>query len=209
MGVIFDVITVGAVGFASVIAFNAFWRGGKKFEPLTLVTVLALLGFAGILQVVKLDSSAPTNIAAPTPATPPPAESKEPQPFFDQLPPLPVKYDSDTEATIDGKPHPHSRGAQFCSGVTRTWEYALDGKYAMFRALLGLTGTPSPGTVVNFKVVADDRSFTKDVEIGRGVPIEVPLTGVKKLKLITTSSKEHVPCENLTAQWADAQVVPN
>lgn len=196
MGVIFDVITVGAVGFASVIALNAFWRGGNRFQLLPLVTVVALLGFAGLLQVVKW--------------TNPPVESEASQPFFDLLPPPPEKYDSAMAATIDGELHLHSRGVQFCTNMTRTWEYAIDGKYATFRALVGLTGTPSPGTVVNFEVKADDRTVGKaEVEIvGTGVPIAMPLTGVKQLKLITTSNKQP-PCENLTAHWANAQVVPD
>lgn len=75
MAALFDVITVGVVGFTSVIALNLVRRGGKGFEARLLVMLTALLALAGILQVVKpaegafiwaIDAPSPSSTPRPT-----------------------------------------------------------------------------------------------------------------------------------------------
>lgn len=206
--IIFDVITLGLLGCASVIALRTFWRGGNGSGSLLLVTVLVLLSVAGLLQGVKLMASSST--AAPTPpppVVPPLTESKTPMPLYGLPGRHPEKYDSDVDAMIEGVQFP-ARGVQFCSGLTQTWEFTIDDKYATFQALLNLTGDPSPGTVVRFEVVTERSTVDKTVKSGGVEQIEVPLTGVRQLKLVTTSTKNQDPCKNLTAQWVDAKVLP-
>lgn len=84
MSVIFDVITVLVVGFASVIAFNTFWRGGNGLESRLLVILLALLGFAGLLQVVK----APVSVAIQSTNSPPSSSAAAPTPAQTSPPPV-------------------------------------------------------------------------------------------------------------------------
>jgi len=69
---LYDVITVGVVGFASVIALNLVWQGGQGFEARLLVMLTALLALAGVLQVVKSTESVSVQpIDAPSPSSTP------------------------------------------------------------------------------------------------------------------------------------------
>lgn len=62
---------------------------------------------------------------------------------------------------------------------------------------------------MKFEVVADSRSVSAtEVEIGHGVSTDTSLKGVQRLKLVTALTTNQASCKNLTAQWADVQVVP-
>lgn len=212
MGVIiFDLFTVGLIGCASVIALKAFRRGGHGSEFLLLVTVFALLGVAGVLQVVKLVNPPPSSAATPVPVPSPlPAEGKKYELIYDLPPPgnNPNQYDSEAEVTIDGISYP-ARGVQLCKNAPKTWEYAINDKYAAFQARLILAGSSSPDAEVNFSVVVGNETISKRVKSENTATIDVPLRGVKQLTLVTDWTNRPGSCENLIAQWVDAKVVPN
>ncbi|MDT5279943.1 MAG: hypothetical protein QOJ20_1138 [Mycobacterium sp.] len=214
--IIFDVLTVGLVGCASVIAFRASQRGGSGLEYRLLLTVVALLGVAGVLQLAKLiKPPTPSITAAPTPSpsvTPTP-KSKDPEHFFDAREPIPPgKYDSTDDAMIENVPHQYSRGVKFCPETTRTWQYDIHGNYSHFHAFVVLdhTGTSEQGAFVKFEAVADNHkpvAKTLKIRDGEHAEIDVELADIQNLKLTTSLQKQNV-CDSLIARWADATVVP-
>jgi hypothetical protein len=207
-----DLFIVGLIGFASVIAliaFKAFLRSGNGSQPLLLVTVVALFGVAGLL-VAKEVTPLAGSPAAPAPAPPSPAaEHKEPQFVYDLPRRDQLKYDSQTEVSIDDALRP-TRGMQLCVNSRQTWEYAIDGKYATFQASLKLDGPSSTGAVVNFAVVTDDKPIKMKIKGGEVARIEIPLKDIKQLKLMANFIHEPMgSCNSLFAQWVDAKVMPN
>lgn len=215
--IVFDVLTVGFVGCASVIAFRAFQSGGSSLASRLLVTVVALLGVAGVLQLAKLiKPPTPSITAAPTPSPPvtQTPRSKDPEHFFDAHDPLPPeKYDFTDDAIIEKVPYQHSRGVKLCPATTRTWQYDIHGDYSHFHAFLVLdhAGTPKQDADVKFEVLADNNSpVTKSLKIGDGehAEIDVTLANIRHLKLVTTSSQKQNACDNLIARWGNATVMP-
>jgi len=84
--------------------------------------------------------------------------------------------------------------------------YRLDGKYERFVAVVG--GGEAKGTVV-FRVFGDGRKlYDSGVMHGlRGTRnVDVPVKGVKELRLEVTDAGDNITCDMAT--WADARVVP-
>lgn len=208
--IILDLFIVGLIGWASVTAFKGFWRSGNGSQPLLLVTVVALLGVAGLLQLVKVVTPAASGPAVPAPApSSPGAERKEPQFVYDLPHRDQLKYDSETGVLINDKPRP-ARGMQLCVDSRPAWEYVLEGRYATFETFLKLDGPSSAGAVVNVEVFADDKfTVNKQVKGGDVEKIEMPLKDIKQLRLMASFIQKPVPCGSLIAQWVDAKVVPN
>ncbi len=84
--------------------------------------------------------------------------------------------------------------------------YRLDGKYERFVAVVG--GGQANGTVV-FQVFGDGRKlYDSGVMHGlRGTRnVDVPVKGVKELRLVVTDAGDNYTCDMAT--WADARLVP-
>ena len=84
--------------------------------------------------------------------------------------------------------------------------YRLDGKYKRFVAVVG--GGQANGTVV-FQVFGDGRKlYDSGVMHGLrgGKDLDVPVKGVKVLRLVVTDAGDNYTCD--MAAWADARVTP-
>jgi|GEM_PF-5318735 len=81
--------------------------------------------------------------------------------------------------------------------------YDIDGMYQFFSSVAGMDDS---GSIV-FEVYADDqlRYQTPVMRSGdKAAEIKIPITGVKKLKLVVTDAGDGITCDH--ASWADARV---
>ncbi len=81
--------------------------------------------------------------------------------------------------------------------------YALDGKYARFQAV---ASPGEPGGSVVFQVFGDDKKLFDSgvMRFGQSQPIDLPITGVRRLRLVVTDAGDgfYHDCAN----WASARV---
>lgn len=88
-----------------------------------------------------------------------------------------------------------------------TLEYALDGTFTSFSAVLGLDASAIPGATVTFSVVADGKELLRE-PFGSASPpraVSLPIEGVQKLEL-TVDYGEDGNDQGDHAVWADARI---
>ncbi|MHA6783539.1 NPCBM/NEW2 domain-containing protein [Pseudonocardia saturnea] len=108
---------------------------------------------------------------------------------------------------INGISHPQSLGATFCPPLdNRTWEYDLGRGYRTFSATIGLADDSNSRGMVRYEVFGDDRLlFSQDVGFGTSVDMEVSVTGVLRLRLVSTPLAEP-GCAGSEPWWGEARV---
>jgi NPCBM/NEW2 domain len=156
--------------------------------------------------------TAPASSGSPTaPASPSSSGSpalvtniEDLQPTADSEP-----YDTQGVAQINGVSYSQSLGAQFCFGSNeRKWTYVLGRKYSILQGTIGLSDNSVSTAKIEFDVLADGRIvYTKDLQVGQSVTLNVPVTNVLQLGLNTTLLTQDGGCGAATGEWANIHVV--
>ena len=118
-------------------------------------------------------------------------------------------YDTQGLAQVNGVSYPDSLGAQFCFGSNeRKWTYVLGRKYSSLQGTIGLSDNSVSTATIRFQVLADGQLvYTKDLQVGQSVTLNVPVTNVLQLELDTILLTQAGGCGAATGEWADMQVV--
>ena len=117
-------------------------------------------------------------------------------------------YDNRNIAHIDGRSYCHSQAAQFCFGSReRKWDYTLGRSYSHLRATVGLSDDSAAAAVVKFDILANGHSiFTKEMQRGQAVAIDLPVQNILTVTLISTLLSDEGSCGRATAEWAEVRV---
>ncbi len=107
--------------------------------------------------------------------------------------------DGETSATgvvsSDGTQYVHSVSLDVVASDNRyavrdaTVSYDLSKAYGRFTAKLGVSDDSNDAATVTIEIFGDGRSLTsKDVKVGKNVPVDLDVTGVLRLKVVVTST---------------------
>jgi hypothetical protein len=118
-------------------------------------------------------------------------------------------YDTQGVAEVNGVSYPDALGAQFCSGSNeRKWTYVLERKYSALHGTIGLSDNSVSDAKIRFEILADGKLvFSKDLQIGQSVTLNVPVSNVLQMELDTILLTQDGGCGGATGEWADLQVV--
>ena len=118
-------------------------------------------------------------------------------------------YDNRDIAQINGQSYEHSQAAQFCFGDDqRKWTYVLGRKYASFQGVVGLSDNSTSAATIRFELIADGQTtFSQDLRVGQSAPLDLPVTGVLHLELLTTLLTHDGGCGAASGEWADIRAV--
>ncbi len=107
---------------------------------------------------------------------------------------------SDQPMRVGNRRYPRGIGTHAPSEIV----YVLDGKYARFQATVSAA---EPGGTVVFQVFADDKTLFDSgvLRNGQAKTVDVPLTGVRRLRLVVTDGGDGYFSDS--ANWADARVM--
>lgn len=117
-------------------------------------------------------------------------------------------YDTQGVAEVNGVSYPDSLGAQFCFGSNeRKWTYVLERKYSTLQGTIGLSDNSVSAAKIRFEVLADGTLvYSKDLQVGQSVELNVPVGNVLQLGLDTILLSQAGGCGQATGEWAAIQV---
>ena len=117
-------------------------------------------------------------------------------------------FDTQGIAEVNGVSYPNSLGAQFCFGSSeRQWTFVLGRKYSSLQGTIGLSDDSVSAAKIRFEVLGDGQVlFSRDLQVGQSVTLDVPVTNVLQLGLDTTLLTQDGGCGAATGEWANVQV---
>ena len=213
----FSVIVALLVTTLIAIVVTVIRRGGPVDKRLLVVSVGLVLAGAVVGACDRLGvpgSTTDASVRSANPVLPSPAPSDPALTTYIED----LRYASTTEpydtresANINGVRYSHSQGAEFCSGDDdRVWDYDLGRDYSRFRATIGLDDSSTALALVRYEIVGDGQPlFSRDIRFGTSEPVDVPVQGVLRLRLVTTLLSEEGACGQAIAQWGEVRLERN
>lgn len=114
-------------------------------------------------------------------------------------------YDNRDIAQINGQSYDHAQAAQFCFGdKDRKWTYILGRQYTRFAGVIGLSDDSVAAAEIRFEVFTDGHpAFSKDLKVGQAEAIDLPVTDVLHIQLVTTLLTHEGACGAASGEWAN------